>query len=115
MHHDLDAELKFFRTTFFWPMTLKPGWDWGRGPGGADDAYGCFIKEQVKRLDATTPWAPEPDLLKHIPKPTNPEDEAEWNSRAYAEFTFFHDFVQQALFTGRKGQRPCRSSSFLSR
>jgi hypothetical protein len=106
-----------FDTTFFWPLTLDAD------PGCMQNEIGYQIDREVCRLEAGGRWVPEPDLLEHIappdpgkrPEPSANEADtvfqkrlAEWQAakkafdmhpaESYAEYTYFHDFVQHFLF-----------------
>lgn len=103
-----DIPLSLYRLTLFWPLTLD--FD--------EKATGATLREirddEVKRLVATKVWTQIDDPLLHIPRPDGatgaadgaksekPEsaalEQARHDARAYAEYAYFHDFVQHFLF-----------------
>lgn len=97
-----DIPVKFFRTTLFWPLAFDFKPDVSDGEPGKQNP-GAWWKEQKARLERTGVWTGVDDTLEHIPAPSGatPEQKLEadrYNARAYAEYTYFHDYVQQFLF-----------------
>lgn len=98
--------VKFFRTTLFWPLAFdfKPDASEQAPDGGASkESPRAWWEGQKERLELTGVWVGVDDTLEHIPAPagTSPEQQLEaarYNARAYAEYTYFHDYVQQFLF-----------------
>jgi len=97
-----------FRTTLFWPLTLHL-----REHGDNGDTLSLFSEEalakqldaEICRLKAGGSWDPVPDLLDHIPASIRPNKDA---ADTYAEFTYFHEFVQQFLFASDPSEAPLR-------
>ncbi|WP_170984800.1 hypothetical protein [Roseomonas sp. AR75] len=89
--------VKYFRTTFFWPLTLDPP------PASSPKArsIAAHISDQRAALRKTQVWRAADELLDHIDPPTEAKDDRERRERlahSYSEMTFFHEFVQQFLF-----------------
>ena len=84
-----------FRTVLFWPLTLNPPTDDGAAPPDMD----LLLKSQIAALVAMGSWEEVPDLLDHIaPRQEPPASRSRDVADSYAEFTYFHEFVQQFLF-----------------
>lgn len=96
------------RSTLFWPLTLDlpPVADdrANRRRGSQPIEMTRHVDEQVARLCGTR-WEYVHDTLEHIPRPKDDskveqaELDAEYDRAAYAEFTFFHDFIQRSQFS----------------
>lgn len=118
----LSTRLSSYRTVLFWPLTLDPD------PGCLQDEIGTQIEMQIARLLETGLWHHEPDGLLHIPpepkagpEPVsgNAKELGDWNqpmqkerqyaAECYAEYTFFHDFVQGFLFDRQKAKLEVRA------
>jgi hypothetical protein len=111
--HPRDIPVKFFRTTFYWPLALDL-------PPSSDKAFwtearleeldvGHILHEQIDLLCKEAPWEDVEDTLEHVPEPKrHPDDHegkahqaamAKHHADAYAEYAFFHDFIQRFQFT----------------
>lgn len=109
-----DIDVARLRTTFFWPLTLD------RLPGERPvlDSSEYLEAHEKWLLADGSPWRSIHDGLRHLPMPPPSKeddfaapDEANLAlADAYAEFVYFHDFVQQMLYgkTGGPGAGPLR-------
>ncbi len=88
-----------FRQIFLWPLALH-----SKAMEGAGGAV-CAIKEVRKQIGRSGLWKPVDDLSNHAGAGMTPADKAQ----RYAEFVFFHDFIQNNLFGPARpenGKRP---------
>ena len=116
-----DIEISQLRTTFFWPLTLEIS---NRETDAAFD-NAALLQAQEKWLCAEeSPWKRIDDGLSHLPLPgparnapcasdgdlATATEQNNAMALAYGEYTYFHDFVQRALFgkTGGPGAGPLR-------
>lgn len=99
-----------FRQILIWPLTLRLPEGNGGGRSGKRPATSDAMKEFRGSL-AGTPWDNKiDDLLDHAPPPRHtlpgdtggPDFEREMDeAQHYAEFVYFHDFVQRMIFHRR--------------
>lgn len=87
-----EIEVASFRQILIWPLTLRmPS---SREATSASDA----LIKICESLNGTK-WTPIKDLLDHLPIPAGatPGDRAMHDAQGYAEFVYFHDFVQKTV------------------
>ena len=89
------------RNTLFWPLTLDLPSNARdlRGQSGKPMTMVDFVAQQVTLLPSV--WNEVDDTLEHIVRPENrtPAEQSAHDRAAYAEYTFFHDFIQRFLYT----------------
>lgn len=89
-------EVAGLRQIWIWPLAChtRPG-----------QSAAEVAARTAEALAASPHWQETVDLLDHIPAPDGADDEALLRHRAdrYAEYVYFHDFVQAMLFRGKAG------------
>ena len=88
--------MRAFRTAFFWPLALDPR----RLAGDESDRQTC-IKEAINAVPKET-WERLNDPLLHAHGLPSEKPNSKDRADAYAEFAYYHDFVQRFLFTPRQ-------------
>ncbi len=102
-----EIDVAFFRTTFFWPLTLDlppaSNTDFWKDHPLRDFDIGKLVEEQLKAITKDTAvWQRLYDPLAHLGGDEAdglPEDgRRKVRADAYSEYVYFHDFVQHFLF-----------------
>lgn len=87
--------LQAARLVLFWPLALRKQ----RSLGGADEVAAAVLKQaNTLRDDPSANWHVVNDPLHHIAPLEQPDDSVKWNSEAYGEVLYFHEFVQSFLY-----------------
>lgn len=94
-----EIEVASFRQILIWPLTLRmPSSRGKRDTDGMTNA--SEVLREIRALLRKSKWEPVDDLLDHLPIPAGatPGDRAMHDAQGYAEFVYFHDFVQGLIF-----------------
>lgn len=91
------VELSEFRQILIWPLTL----DRAGAEAAGDQHIADLVRREADRLDseATPNWKRVDDPLHHLRREAGPlPSDRRQRQETYAEFVYFHDFVQRFLY-----------------
>lgn len=96
-----EIEVAGFRQILIWPLTLRMPSSRGKRDTDGKTNAGEALRD-IRASLKNTKWEPVDDLLDHllIPDDATPVDKAMHDAQGYAEFVYFHDFVQ-GMILGR--------------
>lgn len=104
-----NAIVTSFSTTFFWPLTIDLPSGAACGSDHVEDRLvsdcdmRAIVDHQLGKL-SRTPWTLVTDGLKHLHEmPPQQDEQASTHAHiaAYAEYTYFHDYIQRHYFVER--------------
>jgi hypothetical protein len=83
-----------FRQILMWPLALD------MAGAASSETMASAVKKEAERLGCNTanPWTRIPDPLFHLRHEIGAPADPQQRQEAYAEFVYFHDFVQRFLF-----------------
>ena len=103
---DAAITLSEFRQILVWPLTIAFGDDASSGTRDIAD----LVKGEARRLDGNTIWKRVADPLYHVRRETAPlPADPKARQEAYAEFVYFHDFVQRFIYPKPEDHRDGRT------